>query len=592
MSVQKSARGATNIERKCRIGFGFCLAVLIFCAFYLVDIICQNLIRDTTDRAGKDAVDMAIFKIHWETWQNDPNPAYRKVLHHFKDDLSMNRYKSTVLSDGKDQVNLEFEPLPPANESERRIVNDLRRKWAAQNESKVEAAIPADPSTNDETPSGAPKTIEAVEAPSEADTPFTSVADPTSEKFLYYQVVNWTDRCRLCHDPKFLLHGQSTAEMEALPSWPPFAVVKVEMPYRETSDAENWVRATLCAFGILTVFVAMIGLYFVVKYVIVKPLHHLRDVSNEISRGKMDQRADVHTNDEFEELGDAFNRMLRHLTEAQEQLQSTNAKLDGKVDELAQANMQLYEMNRLKSDFLANMSHELRTPLNSIMGFSDLLRGIEALSDKQRRYAENIQKSGADLLELINGILDLAKLEAGKMEVRPTEFRLETVISKQCELVEPLSEEKNIDLEVFADSDAPPIYQDQMKVQQILTNLLSNAIKFTPEGGRVTVRAVHRDDEQLELTVADTGVGIPEEDRSIIFEKFRQSRAVLGQDGLTREFSGTGLGLSIVKELCKLLGGEISFVSELGKGSTFKVVLPWSLPNRSRLAAEPLLGVR
>ena len=135
--------------------------------------------------------------------------------------------------------------------------------------------------------------------------------------------------------------------------------------------------------------------------------------------------------------------------------------------------------------------------------------------------------------------------------------------------------EKNIDLEVVIAPDVPPLYQDQGKVQQILTNLLSNAIKFTPEGGRITVSAFCDPQDMLRLTVADTGVGIAEEDREIIFEKFRQGGAVLGADGFTREYSGTGLGLSIVKELCKLLGGEIVFESELGKGSEFTAILPW-----------------
>src|SRR6185503_4375223 len=201
-----------------------------------------------------------------------------------------------------------------------------------------------------------------------------------------------------------------------------------------------------------------LGLYVIVKYVIVKPLTHLRDVSDAISQGNMQQRAEIHTNDEFEDLGDAFNRMLRHLTDAQDQLQSTNVKLDAKVDELAQANMQLYDMNRLKSDFLANMSHELRTPLNSIIGFSDVLQGIEALNDKQRRYAQNIQKSGRVLLDMINDILDLAKMEAGKMEVRLSEFRIDQVIANQCDMVRSLAEEKNIDLRVDIESDLPLLY--------------------------------------------------------------------------------------------------------------------------------------
>ncbi|MGE3779282.1 MAG: sensor histidine kinase, partial [Pirellulaceae bacterium] len=560
----KRALGETNIERKCRVGFGLCLAILIFCAFYLVDIICLDLITKKTNQAGSDAVDMAVVYFHWEAWHNEPTD--KLLLEAFNADLLMNQYKSTVLTDSLSSTNYWYEMNHvqlPANDFEREILQELRDAWEKR---YAEAESLEDPPAA-ETPTGAPKSAAAAPSPAEKPMPFKPIADPASDRFLYYQVVNWTNSCRICHDP-VLTTGLLESEKEAIKaSRPPFSVVKVEMPYAETRKAENLVRAILVAAGILTVFVAMIGLYLIVRYVIVKPLKHLRDVSDDISRGYTQQRADLHTNDEFEELADAFNRMLRHLTEAQAQLETINSKLDAKVDELAQANMQLYEMNRLKSDFLANMSHELRTPLNSIIGFSDVLRGIDSLTDKQRRYAENIQKSGRILLDMINDILDLAKLEAGKMEMRPSEFRLDAVIHAQCDMMRSLSEEKNIDLEVFTDPEAPPIYQDQFKVQQILTNLLSNAIKFTPEGGRVTVRAHRLDEDQMELTVADTGVGIPEEDRTIIFEKFRQSKSVHGGDGLTREYSGTGLGLSIVKELCKLLGGEISFVSELGKGS-------------------------
>jgi signal transduction histidine kinase len=176
------------------------------------------------------------------------------------------------------------------------------------------------------------------------------------------------------------------------------------------------------------------------------------------------------------------------------------------------------------------------------------------------------------------------------MDLRPSEFRVEQVIHGQCDVVRGLTESKNIDLMVEVAPGMPAMYQDQGKLQQILTNLLSNAIKFTPEGGRIAVRAERDVEGRLVLTVADTGVGIAEEDREIIFEKFRQSRAVIGDDNLTREYSGTGLGLSIVKELCKLMRGEIDFESELGKGSTFRVVIPWTyddLPaGDAALAAE------
>ena len=254
----------------------------------------------------------------------------------------------------------------------------------------------------------------------------------------------------------------------------------------------------------MTVFLSMIASYVIVRYVIVKPLKHLRDTSDEISRGNMEARAEIHTADEFEDVAVAFNRMVRHLVSTQAELKTTNTELDEKVDELAQTNMRLYEMNRLKSDFLATMSHELRTPLNSIIGFSDVLDSIKSLDDKQRRYVQNIQKSGRMLLDMINDILDLAKIESGKMEVRLADFRIERVIQAQCDIFRPQTERKNIDLDIEVEPELPEMFQDQVKVQQVLSNLLSNAIKFTPEGGRITVRA-KRDPEAWR--VATDGVG-------------------------------------------------------------------------------------
>ena len=211
------------------------------------------------------------------------------------------------------------------------------------------------------------------------------------------------------------------------------------------------------------------------------------------------------------------------MTETQDEIQEVNDELDSRVDQLAQLNLQLYEANRLKADFLANMSHELRTPLNSIIGFSEVLHGIDSLSDKQRRYASNIQKSGRLLLEMINDILDLAKVEAGKMEIKPSEFDLARLVSAQCDMITSLSEDKNISLSVEVPHQLPKAYQDPNKLGQIINNLLSNAIKFTPQGGMITVRIADTGQGKFKLEVADTGVGIAEEDQEIVFEKFRQS---------------------------------------------------------------------
>jgi signal transduction histidine kinase len=256
-----------------------------------------------------------------------------------------------------------------------------------------------------------------------------------------------------------------------------------------------------------------------------------------------------------------------------------NSSLDHKVEELAQANLSLHEMNKLKSDFLSTMSHELRTPLNSILGFSEILTDAEGLNERQRKYISNIQSSGKHLLTLINDILDLAKIEAGKMELHPVEFPVVDLIDRAAGSMLPLAEKKNIELTTQIDPGLPIAHQDAGKLQQILYNLISNAVKFTPEGGRVKVSAHQHGPDRVDLVVADTGIGIPLDEQTVIFEKFRQGRAMPGeQEGaMTRQYEGTGLGLSIVKELSRLLGGEVELSSEFGKGSTFTVTVPLQL---------------
>src|SRR5439155_4409305 len=235
---------------------------------------------------------------------------------------------------------------------------------------------------------------------------------------------------------------------------------------------------------------------------------------------------------------------------------------------------------RLKRDFLATMSHELRTPLSSILGFSEVLLSSNQLNDKQQRWVGNIQKSGDQLLNLINDILDLAKIEAGKMQVRLEEFSIHDVFEGLLNMSRPLAERKNIDLRSQIDPALPLLRQDVVKLQQILSNLLSNAIKFTPEGGRVLLKAEAEAGDAV-LTVTDTGVGIALDEQELVFEKFRQAG-----NPLTREHAGTGLGLSIVRELAKLLGGEVTLQSELGRGSTFAVRLALRRGDEPRLVFD------
>jgi signal transduction histidine kinase len=407
-------------------------------------------------------------------------------------------------------------------------------------------------------------------------------------KNYYYGAVRATRSCLPCHRK-----DQPDLQEQDL-----LAVIKIEVPTEAIAREFHDNRALLISTALVTAILIMAGSYLIVRYVIVKPLEHLKEVADAISAGELNLRSEIQTGDEFEDLSHAFNKMLRNLIAMQERLSKVNADLDRKVDELAQANLSLYESNRVKSDFLATMSHELRTPLNSILGFSEVLVGSPGLTEKQQRWAANIQSSGQQLLNLINDVLDLAKIEAGKMQIRVTTFSLSEVCQGMLTMFRQMAEKKNIDLRSILGGDLPPLRQDMVKVQQILSNLLSNAIKFTPEGGRVTLeaelapgpternarfqmvdgRVVHPPQSRaILLRVTDTGVGIAPEEQELVFEKFRQAG-----NPMTREHSGTGLGLSIVRELTKLLGGEVTLHSELGRGSTFTVRLPVQLSDEAR----------
>ena len=389
---------------------------------------------------------------------------------------------------------------------------------------------------------------------------------------LYYAPLRAGKSCLQCHQELAQKQGlAAVAENDLL------GLVRIRMPTKAIEEGVHWNRAILMATALGTAILIMTGSWIIVRYIIVKPVKHLKDVSDAISAGELNVRSEIQTGDEFEDLSHAFNRMLRTLVSMQDQWRKVNADLDRKVDELAQANMALFESNRLKSDFLATMSHELRTPLNSILGFSDVLLSDVTIMDKQQRWVRNIQTSGQKLLNLINDILDLAKIEAGKMHIRLEEFSLHDVCEGLVNMFRPMAEKKNIDLRIQIDPEIPVLRQDVTKLQQILQNLLSNAVKFTPEGGRVLLKA-ETDARHVVVTVSDTGVGIAPEEQELVFQKFRQSG-----NPLTREHAGTGLGLSIVRELCKLLGGEILLQSELGRGSTFTVRLPLQLSEEPRL---------
>ena len=247
-----------------------------------------------------------------------------------------------------------------------------------------------------------------------------------------------------------------------------------------------------------------------------------------------------------------------------------NARLFREIEDKSR---QIEAANRHKSEFLANMSHELRTPLNAIIGFSEVLgeRLFGELNEKQAEYTDDILSSGRHLLSLINEILDLSKVEAGRMELELAKFDLPLAIDNARTFVRERATKHGINLDVTVDERLGDFVGDERKIKQILLNLLSNAVKFTPEGGRIGINA-RQSDGSVEISVSDTGIGIAPEDQPKIFEEFRQ----VGSDS-AHKVEGTGLGLTLAKKFVELHGGKIWVESEVGKGSTFS----FSLPERS-----------
>ncbi len=345
---------------------------------------------------------------------------------------------------------------------------------------------------------------------------------------------------------------------------PPSSALSISFPIRNELRTLWHFRLTLAVAGVFAVTFALIVLYFLIRVIVIEPVEQLRDVSERIRSGDLNARAGIRTGDEIEEFADAFNNMVTHL-------QSLTNDLDARVKELGQANLHLYEMNRLRSEFLAVMSHELRTPLNSIIGFSEILQEQFSgkINKKQEEFLAHIHSSGKQLLKLINDILDLARIEAGKVELHFEKVTVRQILRTVFSSI-PLEARNGIRTKIRLERNLPPLITDASRLTQILFNLLSNAYKFTPKGGlvRLTAQALNG---RMQFTVSDSGPGIPEEEQRYIFEKFRQA-----DSSRTRTFGGTGLGLSIVKELCLLLGGDVSVQSEPEKGSTFKVVLPIS----------------
>ena len=293
-------------------------------------------------------------------------------------------------------------------------------------------------------------------------------------------------------------------------------------------------------------------------------------------RGDLTVRSSLRTGDELEELSRAFDQMLDEVNKVQQSLRAMNESLDLKVVELSEANVGLFESNRLKSEFLANVSHELRTPLNSIIGFAELLSEIARIDPnadpKRVRYITNILTSARMLLDMINELLDMAKIEAGRMSAAVVSSSIADIIEGLETIMRPQGMAKQLKMVVTVAEDLPAVETDPGKLQQILYNFLSSAFKFSPAGGeiRIIAEAVSMDSRgAIRISVVDQGPGVPFDLQDTIFEKFRQVDA-----SHTKSHGGTGLGLAICRELATILGCTVGIHSEPGRGSTFFVEVP------------------
>jgi signal transduction histidine kinase len=388
----------------------------------------------------------------------------------------------------------------------------------------------------------------------------------------YVRIFKADDTCINCHKPQGSASAFSPNEQ--------IGAAVIQRPAGEIAKIVLMNRVWVIVAGLIAGAGAIVAFYMITQRVILRPIRQLRALASNVAEGNLDIRSAIKTGDEYEKLANAFNNMLDGLQATQEKLRQANKQLDAKITELSARNIELFKANKIKSEFLANISHEFRTPLNAILGFAQVLREKPGLlkKEKAQRYAENIITGGNRLLNMINDLLDLAKTEAGKMELHIQETSVPQLCKALIASFSLLTKEKKIKVKLLSDDNIPLLMTDAGKAQQILYNFLSNAVKFTPQRGKIEIRAgLLPDENTVRIAVTDTGCGIAEADREKIFEKFRQT------DGsITRESTGSGLGLAISRELAAMLAGNIGMESEFGKGSTFWLDIPLTLTKNEK----------
>ncbi len=518
--MAKDKLSHTTLERKIRLIFGLLILLVVVIAFFFPTYVTEKQLLEQDAISAREMVRWGFLRLHASAAAGEMQDSESII-----EDL-------TRLGPPSSRANAEMRIVSTLDKTERLPGNDMEQRWLTMFQ----------------------------ENPERSPDKSAHFTDDDGYMFRYAYALRARESCLDCH-------RTSHPELAANDL---MGAIVVTFPTDDTRWKITVNRIILGATAIGTAMLSMMIFYWVVRWVIVQPVTHLKHTAERVTQGDLHVRSDIKTGDEFEGLSRSFNRMLERLENSREELRRANLSLDHKLEELAKANVSLFEMNQVKSKFLTTMSHELRTPLNSIIGFADILEGNSRLREdaKLSRYVSNIRNSGRMLLELVNDLLDLAKIEAGKMDLKLGQVSPLDLCETTMNMVRPLVGRKDLRLELEVDPQSPIMTTDANKLQQILYNLLSNAVKFTPSGlVRLTARQI--DGETMIFQVTDTGPGLSAEQQGIIFDRFTQVDA-----GHTRQHGGTGLGLSIVRELVNLLGGEVAVQSEAGHGATFNVTLP------------------
>ncbi|MEK9766503.1 MAG: ATP-binding protein, partial [Thalassolituus sp.] len=395
-------------------------------------------------------------------------------------------------------------------------------------------------------------------------------------------------------EERFYAQPQNDSESQLL-GW-----AEVELSYANTRliQYQNFASSL-----VIIILVLLIGSFFSIRISrnISDPVRDIRNALYDIRSGKLDTRIHVNARGELQDLAAGVNAMaaamqrenIEHqqaLEQSSRESQETIDELEIRNHELMLGNRQALEANRTKSEFLANVSHEIRTPLNGIIGFSDLLARTQ-VSERQSEYVDTIRQSSEDLLNIINDILDLSKIDAGKLILENNSFELRDIVEEVLQILSPQARNKGIDVCQYISPELPDfVLGDRLRLKQVLSNLCSNAVKFTHDGGvSVRVHPLRRDNGHvsIQFDVTDTGIGMSEQQQARLFQAFSQA-----DPGIARQYGGTGLGLIISRALIEAMGGDINVQSKEGHGSTFSFSIDVEVDEDNLLQPELLAGIK